>query len=127
MLNQWMKIALLLCATAAFWCFADNFLAPEKPVARRSAQQMKQELVELMGDIIETESALIGQRAALQKKLCTHMRAYAHGEKKSFVARASVHELQRVIKVLRAEKDLLLKEKNRSERVKQEISSLLNI
>lgn len=128
MVKQWMKIVVLLSSMAAFWCFADNFLAPEKakPIARRTPAQMKQELVELMADIIEAESVLIEKSACIQRMLCAHMRAYARGDKKSFIAGASMADLQKAVKLLRNEKARQVKEKNIVDQLSSEMCTFLN-
>lgn len=127
MTNPWLKIIFLLTSMAAFWCFAaDNFLAPEKPAGRRSVQQMKQELVELMADIIEGESALIEKRASIQQVLCAQMRSYARGDKKSFIGGASMGDVQKVVKLLRNEKARLVKEKNFVDQLSREMRTFLN-
>lgn len=127
MINGWMKIALLLTSMAAFWCFAETFLVTEKPAAQRTAQQLRQELAHLMGDIIEVESELIQKNAALQQSLCAHMRSYASTERKSFIGRASTKELQSALKLLKSEKARLLKEKKNVERLSKEMSSFLSL
>ena len=41
-----------------FWCMAENFLVSEKPERRKTPHSFKQEIIELMGDLLELESRL---------------------------------------------------------------------
>ena len=52
-MNQWMKIIFFIIEMAAFWCFAENFIVEEKPAHEGRSAQLRQEVMELMGDIIE--------------------------------------------------------------------------
>lgn len=126
-MTKLLKIIFLLTSMAAFWCFADNFLVPEKPLGRRSVQQMKQDLVELMADIIEADSVLIQKKASIQEVLCAQMRSYARGDKKSFIAGASMADLQKAVKLLRDEKARQVKEKNFVDQLSREMRTFLNL
>ncbi len=124
-MNQWLKITFLLSMMAAFWCFAENFIVEEKPAPRRTIAQLRQEVMELMGDVIEQEAHLVQAHARLQGTLCSSLRAYARGDKKSAFARVSNADLLKMAKLLRHEKERQIKEKNFVEQLSKDMRTFL--
>ncbi len=98
---------LLLCLgiSGVGWLLAESFLAA--PLRRRSMQQIKQDIVELFGAIIEKESKSIELKARVQQEACLRIRTLAENDKKSFFARASSAELQAYVQRLKKAHDAL--------------------
>lgn len=109
-MHRFIKLSLFCISTAVFWCMAENFLVSEKPERRKTASQLRQEIVELMGDVLELESAYVETKGQIQQVLCKHIRSLAENDKKSSFAKAPLCDLQQSLKMLRQEKSRYEKE-----------------
>ncbi len=109
-MHGFIKIVILLTCMGVFWCFSDSFLVTEKPQRPRSAQQLKQDIIEVMGTLVEQESIAIETKAQIQRAFFNHIKACADGDKKSLFTRASTKQLQQVLKTLRQEEERYRKE-----------------
>ncbi len=81
---------------------AESFLVDKKPVRRRTRQQLKHEITELMGSVIEQSSQSLEKEAKIQQKLCKELRASVEGSK-GMLSRASQKDLQQMVASLRKE------------------------
>lgn len=110
------KSLIVIVSLAACWCFADTFLLEEKP-RRRSPAQLKEEIIDRMGIVLEQESKSIELRAQIQQWLCKQIRGYAQGDKNCFLKNASIPELQKLLKRLMMEQERHTKEHADDERL----------
>ncbi len=114
------KILIVCSSLCIFWCGApgeaESFLIQEKPERRKAPQQLRQEIAEIMGDILELESEYVATKGQIQQELCKHIRSIAENDKKSLFKTASSRELQHIIKMLRQEKERCEKELVRDKR-----------
>ncbi len=112
------KIIFLLVLTGAFWCFSntdkssESFLMPtERRERKKTASQLKQQIVEIMGDLIMDESSATKANAEMQLELCKYLQSYAKtvntgsSKKGDFFSRASVRDLHKMLKLLTREKE----------------------
>ncbi len=97
----------ILCA---MWCYAESFLVENNQKRVRPNHQVKQEILDLMGRVLEQESEAIKSKAEIQKALYTKIRGYAEGDKKSFFSTATKSDLQRVLRLMREKKARMDKE-----------------
>ncbi len=104
-MNPFLKIVIFLTCMGVFWCFSENFLMTEKPPRPRSGQQVKQDIIEVMGTLVEQESIAIETKAQIQRAFFNHIKAGADGDKKSLFARASTKQLEQLLKMLRQEEE----------------------
>lgn len=95
-------IALGLFLIGAGWCTADTFLVPEKPSSRRTRQQLKQEIAQLMGVLIEQSSISLEREAQIQQKLCREVRAAVEGTDSS-LNKGTVKDLEGLLLELKKE------------------------
>lgn len=119
------KFLILLITMAVFWCFSESFLVPEKPMRPRSTQQLKQEILEVMGCLAEQESQAIEVKAKIQQNLYKYIRACAGGDKKSFFSRLSAQQLQSILKLVQDEKARYEREKGNEQRFLASLSSYM--
>ncbi len=108
-----------LCLGISFfmcWCFAESFLVQEKVERRKTPQHMRQEIAEILAEVMELESAYVATKGQIQQELCKHIRSIALNEKNSFFRNASLRELQNSLKLLRHEKERYEKDLVRDQR-----------
>jgi hypothetical protein len=91
----------VVLAAASFLC-AESFVVEKRP-ERISEQALKQEIVDVMGSLIEQESTSIAQTAQLQQLLCKKLRAFAQDDNKNFLKQSSIADLKHTIKKLKKE------------------------
>lgn len=85
--------------------FAESFLITEEKTERRvPAHHLRNDIIELMGDLVECESALTELKAQFQQKLCKHIRAAAENQKDTFLKKRTLPELHKLKKMLQQEK-----------------------
>ncbi len=99
------RLPILFCIilSMSVWCLAENFLVKKRP--RKTAQQVKQELVQLMSDLVELKSRAIELEAQVQQRLCQDIRQSLDGSKKSV---RSLKQLQELLISFSAERERLL-------------------
>ncbi len=92
------------------WCYAESFIVEENQKRPRPNHQVKQEILDLMGRVLEQESEAIKSKAEIQKALYAKIRGYAEGDKKAFFSVASKPDLHRVLRLMREKKARMDKE-----------------
>ena len=88
------KLLILLSSVFIFWCIAkqaneqmksdtESFLIADEPQRRKNPSQVRQDIAQIMGEILELESACIAIKAQIQQELCKHIRSIAENEAES--------------------------------------------
>ncbi len=93
----------MLCCVIGGWCLADSFILKEKPPARRTRQQMKQEISQLMGSLIEQSSISLEREARIQQRLCKEVRTFVEGTQDSMLNKGSIKDLEVLYSELKKE------------------------
>lgn len=104
-MNHIFKLLLLVVSMAVFWCMAESFLVTEKPERRKTPAQIKQEIAESMGNLLERKIETIETIAQIQQVLCKHIRALAENDKNSEFKNAKIRDLQGILKTLHQENE----------------------
>lgn len=84
----------MLCLVVGAWCLADSFIIKEKPATRRTRQQMKQEISQLMASLIEQSSLSLEREARIQQRLCKEVRTFVEGTQDSMLNKGSIKDLE---------------------------------
>ena len=105
-----LKLLILLSGAFVFWCVAENFLVQEKSERRRTPQQVRQEIAEVMGEFLSLNVLTLTTKAQVQQELCKQIRSIAENDKDSFFKKSSLRDLQGILKMARHEKDRYEKE-----------------
>lgn len=88
-----LRVLLMVCCVGA-WCLADSFIFKEKPAARRTRQQMNQEISQLMASLIEQSSISLEREARIQQRLCKEVRSVVEGTQDSMLAKGTLQDLE---------------------------------
>ncbi len=107
----------MLCAVLSIGalCLAESFLA-KKPVKRRSRLQLKQEISQRMGSLIELSSKSLEREAQIQQKLCKELRYSVEGAKESMLNRVPIKKLQKISADLQQEQQRRVRHQAAQER-----------
>ena len=108
------KRSLLIVVLCVGACVAESFLVKEKP-RRRTRQQLKQEIIQRMGSLIEQSSVSLEKEAQIQQKLCKELRTALEG-KSSVLNRASIKDLHQRIADLQHEQQRRIQQQATQER-----------
>lgn len=104
-MKQNFKVLFFVFLPLAFWCAAENFLVTEKPERRKTPGQLKQDIVESMGTLLEKKIETVEIIAQSQQVLCKRIRAIADNDKDSEFKNAKIRDLQGVLAMLRQENE----------------------
>ena len=110
-MHRYIKILLVLVSMAVFWCLGESFLVQEKMERRKTPGQLKQEIAEVLADIVEQESAAIETKAQIQQVICKLIRSIAENDTTTTLKKAKVRDLQSLLRLIRQEKERSDKER----------------
>ena len=102
-MNYFLKMIVAFVLLMGAWCCAESFLMTHKPDKRRTPGQLKEEIVEAMGELLENQAMRSEVNAQIQQALCKHIRAIAHQDKASYFKAAGIADLNRILKQLQEE------------------------
>ncbi|CDK30250.1 hypothetical protein [Candidatus Babela massiliensis] len=102
-LRKLISFSLILSVIAIFYSFSDNFLST--PSRRRSIGQIKQEIAETLGIILNQNSKMIESIAHNQQEIYRAIIQLANNEKNSPLVKASKRELEESLNKLKIIKD----------------------
>ena len=115
-MNILFRSVVLISLLMGAWCCAESFLITHKPEKRRTAGQLKEDIVEVMAELLENQTVHIELSAQIQNVLCKHIRAIAHQDKGSSFKKAGVPDLHRLLKQLQNECERYRKECSEDQR-----------
>ena len=89
------NLALLSIVFMVSLCFAESFLVHEKPKKRANLNQIRQDIADSLGTLIECSAGTIEQEAKIQQKAGKELRALIDGQGR--FQKASLSELEKTL------------------------------
>lgn len=102
-LKKLVSFSIILSVIAIFYSFSDNFLST--PSRRRSIGQIKQEVAETLGMLLNQNSKMIEAIAHNQQEIYRAIIQLANNEKNAPIVKASKKELEECLNKLKIIKD----------------------
>jgi len=104
------KMLIIIASMGFFWCLAESFLVPDKAERRKTPSQLKQDIADSLGTLLEKKIELVQTITHIQQVLCKQIRAIAENDRNSEYKNAKVRELQSRLAHIRQENERCEKE-----------------